>query len=130
MFARVLTLYVRLEKKPELANKILKDVIPFIQRSVAGPVDVFVLQDEKDVDRMVVMSLWRSKDEADRYHVTSYDKVTSILQPYLTMPPALRTYKVDDASPLNLLAQHPHAAAAGEERRPQINIPHTAEPRL
>jgi hypothetical protein len=76
------------------------------------------------------MSLWRSKDEADRYHVTSYDKVTSILQPYLTMPPALRTYKVDDASPLNLLAQHPHMAAASDERRPHINIPHIAGPRL
>ncbi len=111
MFARVITLYVRLEKKPELASKILKDVIPLIRRSV-GPVDIFVLQDEKDVDRIVVMSLWRSKDDADRYHVTSYDKVTSILQPYLTMPPALRTYKVDDASPLNLLAQQPHDAAA------------------
>jgi heme-degrading monooxygenase HmoA len=125
MFARVLTLYVRLEKKLELANRIIQDVIPLLQRTV-GPLDVFVLQDEKDVDRMVVMSLWRSKEDADRHHVSSYEKVTSILQPYLTMPPLLRTYRVDDASPLNLLAQHPHAAADSEERMPQLNHSHTA----
>ncbi len=129
MFARVLTLYVRLEKKPELANRILKDVIPVIRRSV-GPIDIFVLQDEKDVDRMVVMSLWHSKDDAERYHVTSYEKVTSILQPYLTMPPALRTYKVDDTSPLNLLAQRPHADTASEERMPPLNLSQTSGQRL
>ena len=59
MFARMLTLHARLEKKPELAAKIFKNVIPIVKH-LAGPVDVLVLHDEVELDRIVVMSLWKT----------------------------------------------------------------------
>jgi heme-degrading monooxygenase HmoA len=121
MFARVLTLHVRLEKKAELANKVLQEGVPIIKRS-ASPVEIFVLQDETDLDQLVVVSLWESKQDADRYQAASYEKVKAVLQPYLTFPPVLRTYKVDDTAPWNLLTAQSGASLLSKPKRPQLRI--------
>jgi heme-degrading monooxygenase HmoA len=109
MYARVLTLHVRLEKKPELARKILKHVLPLIKRSGLSPLSIFVLQDEVEVDKVLVVSLWETKDDAHRYQAILYERVKAILDPYLTFAPALRNYKVDESAPWSQLT-HPQDA--------------------
>ncbi len=104
MFGRVLTLQVRLEKMPDLDRKMEKEVVP-IMRSSSGLLDVMVLQDEIEVDKILILSLWESREDLDRYHVATYSKVKALLEPYLTYPPAVHMYKVDDNGPWSTLAR-------------------------
>ena len=55
-----------------------------------------MLQDEIEVDKLLVVSLWRTRDDAARYHAGSFEKIKSAVEPYLTFPVKLRTYKVED----------------------------------
>jgi heme-degrading monooxygenase HmoA len=95
MFGRVLTLQVRLEKKPEMDRIMNKEVLPLIQRA-AGLLDVVVLQDEIELDKLLVLTLWNSREDLERYHVASYAKVKSVLEPFLIYPPSVRMFKVHE----------------------------------
>lgn len=121
MFARVLTLHVRLEKRPELTGKILKEVIPVVKRA-NGPIDILVLQDEIELDKILVVSLWETREDAHRYHAAAYGKVKSILEPYLTFPPDLRMYNVDESVPWHRLTPQSDAALLGREDRQALKI--------
>ena len=98
MFGRVLTLHVRLEKRPELDCQMVKEVIPIIKRS-AGLIEILVLQDEVDLDKLLIISFWKTREDADRYHARFFDKVKAMMEPYVTFPPAMRMYKVEDGVP-------------------------------
>jgi len=98
MFGRVLTLHVRLEKRPELDRKFQQEVIPLLKRS-AGLLEFLMLQDDVEVDKILLFCLWQTREDAERHHLADYAKVKAILEPYLTFPPAVHTYKVDTATP-------------------------------
>ncbi len=117
MFGRVLTLQVRLEKRPDLDRKMEKDVVPIMQRS-AGLLDVMVLQDEIELDKILILSLWESRADLIRYHAATHSKVKAMLEPYLTYPPVVHMYKVDENGPWSSLARTARPDGVAQPEQP------------
>ncbi|MGC2112192.1 MAG: hypothetical protein WA655_21920 [Candidatus Korobacteraceae bacterium] len=70
-------------------------IVPALNQA-AGAHELVVLQDDIELDRFLILTLWETREEAELYRVTGYNTTKSILEPYLTLPPMVRTYKVDD----------------------------------
>ncbi len=98
MFVSTLVVHVRLEKKKQLLQKLAEEVAPLVKRS-PGALEFLVLQDDVDVDRFVVLSMWQTREDIARYHSTGCKSTKLILQPYLTFATTLHTYRVEDTIP-------------------------------
>lgn len=118
MYGRVLTLQVRLEKRPDLDRRMAKDVVPLMKRC-AGLLEILVMQDEIEVDKILILSLWKSREDLERYHVASYAKVKEVLAPYLTYPPIVHMYKIDEGGPWSMLARDAEPDALPSPKQPQ-----------
>ena len=95
MFARFLELAIKPEKKMELL-KTMKDEIHPILRKYNGFFDVLLLEVENEPTKFYTISLWREKLNAEKYEKENFRKVTSMLEPFLTMPVVVKLCKVDE----------------------------------
>jgi len=92
-----------LEKRPEFDRKFSKEIVPFLARST-GLIELLMLQDDIELDTILVFSLWKTREDAERYQRSDFAKIQSVLEPYLTFPPAVHTYKVNTGNPMGLPA--------------------------
>jgi quinol monooxygenase YgiN len=106
MFTRIVECHVKPEKKDEFNNKLRSEVLPILQKQ-PGFVDLIALASENDPERMVALSFWNSKQDAERYHQEHFKKITEILKPHLRREPSVETYNVDTSTT--------HRIAAGKK---------------
>jgi heme-degrading monooxygenase HmoA len=57
-------------------------------------VDETVLVSDKDDDRVLSLSFWNTKEDAEQYHRVEYQKVHETLQHLLESEPVIRTFDV------------------------------------
>jgi heme-degrading monooxygenase HmoA len=53
-----------------------------------------VLVSDRDDNRVVGLSFWNTKEDAEQYHRADYPKVQEILRPLLDGEPVIRTFEV------------------------------------
>ncbi len=95
MFARILDCEVKLEKKEEFVKIIKNEVLPILKKQT-GFLEVLPLFPEKMRDEKVIaISLWTTKADAERYEREFYPKVLDILKPFLTAPVKVNYYKLE-----------------------------------
>ena len=94
MFTRVVELTTKSGKSKELANTIDEKIVPILKRQ-RGFVDETVLVSDGDPNRILSISFWNSKEDADRYHQQHYDTITNMLKPVLESSPTLETFTVN-----------------------------------
>ena len=82
MFTRVVEINAKSGKASELANTIQEKVLPMLKKQ-AGFVDETVLTSDTEPNRIIGLSFWNSKEDAERYHQEGYPKVNEILSPLL-----------------------------------------------
>ena len=86
MFARILNCEVKLEKKEEFVKVVKNEVLPILRKQT-GFLEVLPFFPEKmHEDKVITISLWTTKADAERYERESYSKVLNILKPFLTTP--------------------------------------------
>jgi quinol monooxygenase YgiN len=93
MFTRIVEINAKSGKASELANIIHEKVLPILKKQT-GFVDETVLTSDTEPNRIVGLSFWNSKEEAERYHREGYPKVNEILSPLLEGAPVIRTFNV------------------------------------
>jgi heme-degrading monooxygenase HmoA len=93
MFTRVVEINAKSGKASELANTIHEKVLPILKKQT-GFVDEAVLTSDTEPSRIIGLSFWDSKEDAERYHREQYPKVNEILSPLLESAPAIRTFNV------------------------------------
>jgi heme-degrading monooxygenase HmoA len=93
MFTRVVEINAKSGKASELANTIHEKVLPILKKQT-GFVDETVLASDTEPNRILGLSFWNSKEDAERYHREGYPKVNEILSPLLETTPVIRTYNV------------------------------------
>ena len=93
MFTRVVEINAKSGKVNELANTIHEKVLPILKKQ-AGFVDETVLVSDAEPNRMIGLSFWNSKDDAEQYHQEVYPKVNEVLSPLLEQTPVIRTFNV------------------------------------
>jgi quinol monooxygenase YgiN len=94
MFARILEITPKLEKKDELIKTIRQEILPIL-KAQPGFLEVLPFVPEIAKEKMVAITLWTEKREAEKYVNEVFPKVEQILQPFLVVPVTVRTYKVE-----------------------------------
>lgn len=94
MFARIVECHAKTGKTDEVAKKVRNEVLPFLQKQ-PGFIDLVALRDSKDDERIVCLSFWNSKENAEIYHRDHYDTIVQMLRSELQNNPALETLQVE-----------------------------------
>lgn len=105
MFTRVVELTTKTGKARELCTTIDEKVLPILKKQ-AGFVDEAVLASDTDTNRVLGISFWNSKDDAERYHREQYPKINEMLSHLLETDPVIRTFEVHTSTT--------HRVAAGK----------------
>jgi heme-degrading monooxygenase HmoA len=103
MFTRVVEVNSKPGKSHETANAINEKVLPILRQQV-GFIDETVLTSDTEPNRVVALSFWKTKEDADRYQREQFKKVTDILSSLIESPPAVRTFNVHTSTPHKIAA--------------------------
>jgi heme-degrading monooxygenase HmoA len=93
MFTRVVELTSKSGKAKELSNTLNEKVLPILKRQT-GFVDETVLVSDTESTRILGLSFWNSKEDAERYHREQYPKIQEMLRSLVETEPVVRTFDV------------------------------------
>ena len=93
MFTRIVELTSKSGKAKELSNTINEKVVPILKKQT-GFVDETVLVSDTESTRILGLSFWNSKEDAERYQREQYARINEILAPLLETAPVIRTFDV------------------------------------
>jgi heme-degrading monooxygenase HmoA len=94
MFARIVEFIPKLEKKEEFVKVVRNEVLPILNKQ-PGFLEILPLVPENNTEKMITITLWAEKRDAERYEREVYPKVEGILKPYLTTPVTFKHYTVE-----------------------------------
>jgi heme-degrading monooxygenase HmoA len=95
MFARILDFEVKLEKKEEFVRVVKNEILPILQKQT-GFLEILPFFPEKmREEKVITISLWNTKTDAERYEKEFYPKALDILKPFLTTPVKVNYYKLE-----------------------------------
>ena len=93
MFTRVVELTSKSGKSKELSDTINEKVVPILKKQ-RGFVDETVLVSDTESTRVLGLSFWDNKEDAERYHQEQYPKIHEMLKQLLETEPVIRTFDV------------------------------------
>ena len=97
MYARLLEMTVKAEKKTELFKKVREEVLPIL-RKYSGFMDVINMEVESESAKVYLISIWHDKLDAEKYEKESFANVKAMYEPFLTMPIVVKLCKVDETT--------------------------------
>lgn len=103
MFTRVVEIQCKPGKTKELSSLVQEKVIPILRRQT-GFVDLVTLSSEHEPNRVIALSFWNSREDADRYQRMEYQKITESMQHLLQQQPTVKTYNVESSTTHKLAA--------------------------
>ncbi|HEY1272709.1 MAG TPA: hypothetical protein VGF08_12015 [Terriglobales bacterium] len=95
MFARALELTLKVEKKQELIRKAKADILPILHKQ-QGFADILALENEIELTKVLVITLWHTKLDAERYARDMFPKIKEMFEPFLMVPPGVKVYTVEE----------------------------------
>lgn len=93
MFTRVVELTSKSGKSKELANSINEKVLPILKKQ-PGFVDEIVLVSDVEPDRILGISFWNKREDAEQYHREQFPKIQDSVRQLLEAEPVVRTFDV------------------------------------
>jgi heme-degrading monooxygenase HmoA len=93
MFTRVLELTTKPGKNKQLSDTINDKVLPILKKQ-KGFVDETVLVSDKEDNRVLSLSFWNTREDAEEYHRAQYEKVHEMVRNLLDAEPVIRTFDV------------------------------------
>jgi heme-degrading monooxygenase HmoA len=90
-------------KRQETNSKLNQEVLPILQKQ-PGFVDMIGLTHEHDPEKLVAISFWKTREDADRYHAEQYSRIAEILKPLLRDTPKVETYNVETSTTHHIAA--------------------------
>ena len=112
MFTRIVELTPKPGKNEQLSATI-NDKILSILKKQKGFVDEMVLVSDKEDNRVLGLSFWNTREDAEQYHRTEYPKVQETLRPLLEAeagPQLLHVHGPQNCSRQSCLAGAPRLA--------------------
>jgi quinol monooxygenase YgiN len=94
MFARILEFVPKFEKKDEFFKVMKNEVIPFLKKQT-GFLEMLPFVPEEKTEKMIIVSLWAEKEDAELYMRESFATVERIVKPYLTTSITWKLYAVE-----------------------------------
>ncbi len=93
MFTRIVELTTKPGRNRELSDTINDKVLPILKKQ-KGFVDEMVLVSDKEDNRVLGLSFWNTREDAEQYHRDQFSKVRETIQHLLETEPVIRTYEV------------------------------------
>jgi heme-degrading monooxygenase HmoA len=93
MFTRVVELTSKSGKAKELSNTINEQAVPILKKQ-QGFVDEIILNSDAEPDRVLALSFWKTKEDAERYHREQYKNIHESVRHLLQTEPHIRTFDV------------------------------------
>jgi heme-degrading monooxygenase HmoA len=93
MFTRVVESISKQGKARELSSTINDKIVPILKKQ-AGFVDEIVLVSDADSNRVLALSFWKTREDAERYQREQYPKIQETLKHLLETEPVVRTFEV------------------------------------
>lgn len=97
MFTRIVECTVKPEKKEEMLQRVRTEILPILQKQ-PGFVDEINLSSDHDPERVVAISFWKTREDAEHYHRENFSRVQEIAKPYLKGPMKVETYNVEEST--------------------------------
>ena len=97
MFTRVVELTSNPGKNTQLADAINDKVLPILKKQ-KGFVDETVFVSDKEDNRVLSLSFWNSKEDAERYQREQYPAIQAMVRHLLESEPVVRTFNVDSST--------------------------------
>jgi len=97
MFTRVVELTTKPGKNKQLAETINDKVLPILKKQ-KGFVDETVLVSDKEDNRVVGLSFWNTKQDAEEYHRKEFQNVHDLVRQHLDAEPMIRTFEVHSST--------------------------------
>ena len=97
MFTRTVEVTAKSGKVRELTNIINEKVLPILKKQ-QGFVDETVLVSDKEDNRVLSLSFWNSKEDAERYQREQYPAIHEMVRHLLEAEPVIRTFNVDSST--------------------------------
>jgi len=94
MFARILDFAVKPEKKEEFVKVMRNQVLPILKKQ-NGFREILPFFPEKMGEKVFTISLWTTKQDAERYEREFYPKAFDILKPFLATPVQVNYYNLE-----------------------------------
>jgi heme-degrading monooxygenase HmoA len=107
MYTRIVETTTKPGKARELCDTINDKVLPLLKKQT-GFVDETVLVSDTDANRVLSLSYWNSKDDAERYQRAEYDNVRNMVRHLLEADPVIQTFDVHTSTTHRIAA---HKAA-------------------
>jgi quinol monooxygenase YgiN len=97
MFTRIVECQVKPDKRDEFSNKLRNEVLPILQKQ-PGFVDLVGLVSENEPERIVSVSFWNTKEDAERYHREHYNRILEMIRPLVKREPKVETFTVETST--------------------------------
>ncbi|MGB7587007.1 MAG: antibiotic biosynthesis monooxygenase [Terriglobales bacterium] len=97
MFTRTVEVTAKAGKAKELATIINDKVVPILKKQ-AGFVDETLLVSDTEANRLLALSFWNSREDAERYQREQYPAIQEMIRYLLETEPLIRTFKVDSST--------------------------------
>ena len=104
MFTRVVEITSKSGKARELCNTIDDKVLPILKRQ-AGFVDETVIVSDTEPNRILALSFWNTREDAQRYERDQFDTVKKSVQHLMETTPVVRTFDVHTSTAHKLTAE-------------------------
>ena len=97
MFTRIVELTTKPGKNKQLSETINDKVLPILKKQ-EGFVDETVLVSDKEDNRALSLSFWKTREDAEEYHRAEYQKIKEMVQHLLEAEPMIRTFDVHSST--------------------------------
>jgi heme-degrading monooxygenase HmoA len=94
MFTRVVEMRCKSGKNEEFARVANEKVMPILKRQ-PGFQDEIALVSNTDPQRMLAISFWNKREDAECYQREQYNKIADLLRPLCEGEPTVTTYDVN-----------------------------------
>ena len=93
MFVRAVEVTAKNGRGRELANTV-NDKVLAVLRDQTGFVDEITLISQDNPDRMLALSFWKTREDAERYNREGFTRVNEIIRNQIEGTPQVRTFDV------------------------------------
>jgi heme-degrading monooxygenase HmoA len=104
MFTRIVEVTAKSGKAKELSNAINDKVLPILKKQT-GFVDETVLVSDPEPNRVLALSYWNTREDAERYQKEQYPAIHEMIRHLLETEPVIRTFNVDSSTTHKIVAE-------------------------
>ena len=110
MYTRFVETTSKHGKVRELCQTIDENVLPILRKQ-EGFVDELVMVSESEPNRVIALSFWKTKEDAERYDREQFDNVKKTIQHLFEDEPDVQTFNIQTSTAHRITAEKVKKAA-------------------